>query len=71
MWSLLKFGSTPLNATIARQHFDATMNEHTVERAITPLRLIFWGGLLCYLRFTLSETTNGRGFKLDVFDDAT
>jgi hypothetical protein len=49
--------------------FDSTIKEHTVNRAITPLRLIFWGGLLCIFDFTLGETTNGQGFKFDVLSD--
>lgn len=46
------------------------MNEHGVKQAIIPLRLIFWGGLLCIFDFTFSQTTNGRGFKFDVLNDA-
>lgn len=33
------------------------------RRAITPLRMIFWGGLLCIFDLTFTETTNGTGFK--------
>ena len=46
------------------------MNKHLVEQAITPLRLIFWGGLLCLFDFNFSQTTNGRGFQFDVLNDA-
>jgi hypothetical protein len=62
-------GGAPLNATIVRRHYGAIMNEHIVKQAITPLRLIFWGGLLCVFDFTFSETTNGWGLKFDVLDD--
>jgi hypothetical protein len=31
-----------------------------VRRAVKPLRLIFWGGLLCIFDFTFGQTTNGR-----------
>lgn len=46
------------------------MNEHAVKQAITPLRMIFWGGLLCIFDFNFSQTTNGRGFKFDILNDA-
>jgi hypothetical protein len=42
-----------------------------VTRAITPLRLIFWGGVLCVLdfTFTFSQKVNGEGFKFDLLND--
>lgn len=46
------------------------MNEHAVKKAITPLRMIFWGGLICIFDLTFSQTTNGRGFKIDILNDA-
>lgn len=45
------------------------MNLQSVQGVIMPLRMIFWGGLLCVLDVTFSQTTNGRGFKCDVLDD--
>jgi hypothetical protein len=45
------------------------MNEQSVRQAITPLRMIFWGGLLCIFDITFSQTTNGQGFKCDILDD--
>ena len=47
-----------------------TIDESVVNQAITPLRLIFWGGLLCIFDFHLTQTTNGHGFKFDVLSDA-
>jgi hypothetical protein len=38
--------------------------------AVTPLRLIFWGGLLCIFDLSVSHTTNGYGFKFDILNDA-
>lgn len=49
--------------------FDSTINGHVVNRAVTPLRLIFWGGLLCIFDFTIGETANGHGFRFDVLSD--
>jgi len=46
------------------------MNHQSVQRAITPLRLIFWGGLICVIDLKFSETTNGVGIQLDLLDDA-
>ena len=40
-----------------------------VHVAVKPLRLIFWGGLLCILDLTFSSTTNGSGYRCDVLDD--
>lgn len=36
---------------------------------ITPLRLIFWGGLLCLIDITFTQKVNGSGFKFDLLDD--
>lgn len=46
----------------------------SIHQAIVPLRLIFWGGLLCVLDFSVSNTTtiNGQitsGFKFDFLND--
>lgn len=41
-----------------------------VRKAVKPLRLIFWGGLLCIFDFTFGQTTNGRGFRCDILNDA-
>jgi hypothetical protein len=40
-----------------------------VTRAVTPLRLVFWGGVLCVLDFTFTQTVNGEGFKFDILND--
>jgi len=40
-----------------------------IRQAITPLRLVFWGGLLCLFDITFSETHNGEGFKFDILND--
>jgi hypothetical protein len=48
---------------------DMIMNVHSIKTAITPLRMIFWGGLLCIFDITLSQKTNGYGFKCDILDD--
>lgn len=42
-----------------------TIDEPVVNQAITPLRLIFWGGLLCIFDFHLT----GQGFRFDVVSD--
>lgn len=57
------------NITLDELTMNTTMDEHTVNQAITPLRLIFWGALLCVFDFNLSETTNGQGFTFDVLSD--
>lgn len=46
----------------------------SIHQAIVPLRLIFWGGLLCVLDFSVSNSTtiNGQitsGFKFDFLND--
>lgn len=46
----------------------------SIHQAIVPLRLIFWGALLCVLDFSVSNTTtiNGQitsGFKFDFLND--
>jgi hypothetical protein len=47
-----------------------TMNAHSIKQAISPLRMIFWGGLLCIFDINFSQTTNGQGFKCDILDDS-
>jgi hypothetical protein len=42
----------------------------SIQAAITPLRMIFWGGLLCVLDFKFNETRNGEGWSFDVLSDA-
>lgn len=46
------------------------MNVSVIKQAITPLRVIFWGGLLCIFDLNFSSTTNGQGFKFDILNDA-
>lgn len=41
-----------------------------IRRSITPLRMVFWGGLLCIFDLTLSHTMNGSGWSFDVLNDA-
>jgi hypothetical protein len=36
---------------------------------ITPLRLIFWGGLLCLIDITMTQRISGSSFKFDLLDD--
>ena len=40
-----------------------------VREAVAPLRFVFWGGLLLILDFTITQTTNGQGFRCDILDD--
>lgn len=37
--------------------------------AISPLRLVFWGGLICVFDFTFSQTVNGEGWRFDIIND--
>ena len=39
------------------------------RQIVTPLRLIFWGGIICVLDFTVSDTVNGHGWKVDLISD--
>lgn len=46
----------------------------SITQAVTPLRMIFWGGLLCVFDFSFSSTTsiNGQsptGFRFDILND--
>lgn len=41
-----------------------------VWQTVTPLRMIFWGGLLLIFDITFTTTTNGHGFKFDILNDA-
>src|SRR5678816_1930632 len=49
--------------------YASDMDDHAARRAITPLRLIFWGGLLCIFDVSFTQTSNGQGFKCDVLND--
>jgi hypothetical protein len=46
------------------------MDDRNSRDAILPLRLIFWGGLLWIFDLAVSTTTNGRGFRFDLLNDA-
>ncbi len=46
------------------------MTPDSVRQAITPLRMVFWGGILCVFDFTITSTQNGHGFKFDFLNDA-
>ena len=46
-----------------------TMFPGDLRRAILPLRLVFWGGLLCLLDFKISEIRNGSGWNFDFLND--
>lgn len=41
-----------------------------ISAAITPLRMIFWGGLLCVFDFRFNQVSNGQGYSFDVLNDA-
>ena len=41
-----------------------------IRRTITPLRLVFWGGILCVFDLAFSSATNGEGFRFDLLNDA-
>ena len=47
-----------------------TLDYGEIQQTISPLRLIFWGGLFCLIDITYASTDNGEGWKLDLFDDA-
>lgn len=40
-----------------------------VHAATRPLRFIFFGGLLCIVDVTISETVNGVGWRFDILND--
>lgn len=40
-----------------------------VSTITSPLRGIFWGGLLCVLDFHISSTSNGEGWRFDFLND--
>jgi hypothetical protein len=40
-----------------------------IRDAITPLRLIFWGGLICLLDIKFKSIRNGYGFQFDLLND--
>ena len=46
-----------------------TVRTESIRSAIVPLRLVFWGGLLCVLDIQFSQTTNGTGFRFDILND--
>jgi hypothetical protein len=46
------------------------MLHEDVQRAIRPLRFIFWGGVLCVIDITFSSASNGHGFRFDLANDA-
>jgi hypothetical protein len=45
------------------------MDLFEIRRIVGPLRAVFWGGIICVVDFTVSETTNGEGFRFDIIND--
>ena len=45
------------------------ISNQEIKATITPLRLIFWGGLICIFDLTISQTVNGEGWKFDLIND--
>ena len=46
----------------------------SITRAVTPLRMVFWGGILCVFDLTFSSTTSvggqpRSGFRFDLLND--
>lgn len=41
-----------------------------IAEAIAPLRMIFWGGLLCLIDIYIVQASNGLGFRIDILKDA-
>ncbi len=46
-----------------------SISNRDIQTTLTPLRLIFWGGLICVFDFTFSQTVNGEGLKFDLIND--
>jgi hypothetical protein len=46
-----------------------SISNRDTQTTVTPLRLIFWGGLICVFDFTFSQTVNGEGWKFDIIND--
>lgn len=45
------------------------LSHHEVKEAVKPLRILFWGGILCVFDINVSSIVNGEGFKLDFLND--
>lgn len=54
--------ANPNNTHFAHKHQE-------ISKIILPLRLIFWGGLICVIDLSISSTANGVGWKIDILDD--
>lgn len=46
-----------------------SISNQDIESTVKPLRLIFWGGLMCVFDLTFSVKTNGTGWKFDIIND--
>lgn len=45
------------------------MKVEQIKRCIAPLGLVFWGGIICAIDITFSNTVNGQGFRFDFLND--
>jgi hypothetical protein len=41
-----------------------------IKKAVTPLKFVFWGALVCLVDFTSSSRVNGEGWSFDILNDA-
>jgi len=46
-----------------------SLSNKNINDSVAYLRMVFWGGLLCILDLTISQTTNGSGWKFDFLND--
>lgn len=42
------------------------MQSHEIKKAVGPLRLIFWGGMICILDFSITDNAT---YKFDIISD--
>lgn len=48
---------------------DTALAKEELQRAVSPLRRIFWGGILCVFDITFTMNGHPIGFKFDILDD--
>lgn len=58
-----------INPSTVNRRSVVGISTEDIRQTVSPLRLIFWGGLICVIDITFSQTVNGEGWKFDILND--
>ena len=69
-WDGSRWSESGINPPASPPAAMARLPAPGIRSAISPLRWIFWGALICLVDLTYSQTVNGVGWRFDFANDA-